>query len=103
MDFPVRVKGTSENIEKETKVTKVYEDVPVSLRKEESVGNKQQIAQKSRGSGRPWIVPDWFEGKELWKYCLEHFESCKIAYAWDDEETAAFLARVSSPGTKGAA
>ena len=45
-----------------------------------------------KASGRPRIVPDRFGGKQPWVDYKVHFESCRIANKWDDEEAAVFLA-----------
>ena len=41
---------------------------------------------------RPNIIPDRYSGKVLWREYYRHFESCKRANSWDDEEAATYLA-----------
>ena len=47
---------------------------------------------------RPNIVPDRYNGKTSWRNFLQHFEACKLANEWTDEQAKVFLA-VSLQGT----
>ena len=41
---------------------------------------------------RPNIVPDRYNGKTSWRDFLQHFEACKFANEWTDEQAKVFLA-----------
>ena len=43
-------------------------------------------------TGRPNITPDRFDGKTPWKDYRRHFEACKLANGWNDNQAAIFLA-----------
>ena len=61
-------------------------------RGERIVGREEFKGRLYRGSRRPNITPDRFNGKILRKDDQEHFEVCQLANNWTDKQAAVFLA-----------
>ena len=66
---------------------------PRPLKREPRVVNESEMQERiGRKRHRPNIVPDRYSGKVLWREYHRHFESCKKANSWDDDEATTYLA-----------
>ena len=62
------------------------------LNRDNQVHNPEGSRRFNGATGRPNITPDRFDGKTPWKDYRCHFEACKLANGWDDNQAAIFLA-----------
>ena len=96
--------GKGEELGRETGGAAATKEAPGSIKRDQQIAEEKQLLGRlgpTKRSSRPRIVPDRFGGKQPWIDYREHFESCKLANGWDDEEAAVFLsASLQGPALK---
>ena len=51
-----------------------------------------QASSENLTPSKPNIIPDRFDGRVPWGEYLSHFEACRMAAGWDNEQSRIFLA-----------
>ena len=85
--FVVKELNDSEALEAPTHST------PLPLKRDKRVHNEQEFEARFKlDNRRPSITPDRFDGKIAWRDYQKHFEACRQANSWNEDQSASFLA-----------